>query len=74
MDLMHIPTCHTWNLPCELAVCHRFVPLNISAIFLAPAEILFLAVTGAALPFVLTKVGPCVFFFSFALYFPVSGE
>lgn len=37
---------------------------NISAIFFARAEILFLAVSGAALPFVLTKVGPFVFVFS----------
>lgn len=53
----------TWNSPCELTV-YRFVPSNNPAIFFALAKILFLAVTSAAFPFVLTKVGPFVFFFS----------
>lgn len=40
------------------------MPLNISALFLALAEILFLAVTSAVSPFALTKVGAFVFFLS----------
>lgn len=45
---------------------YRFVPLNISALFLALAEILLRAISEAAFPFVLTKVGAFVFFFSFS--------
>lgn len=37
---------------------------NISAIFLARAEILLQAISEAAFPFVLIKVGACVFVFS----------
>lgn len=57
---MHIPTCHTCNAPCELTV-YRFVPLNNPALFLAGVEILLQAISEAAFPFVLTKVGPFVF-------------
>lgn len=57
---MHIPTCHTCNSLCELTV-YRLVPLNISALFLALAEILLQAISEAAFPFALTKVGPFVF-------------
>lgn len=57
---MHIPTCHTCNSPCELTV-YRFVPSNNPALFLARAEILLQAISEAAFPFVLTKVGPFLF-------------
>lgn len=60
---MHIPTYHTCNSPCELTV-YRLVPLNNPALFLALAEILFLAVTNAVSLFALTKVGAFVFIFS----------